>query len=419
MKGSDVTAKVQKLVDFAYTNTQTSWYRDHCAAHGIFECPRITKVSDISNLPLMERTDLNAVSIKARAFRSLSKANEIRSTSGTTAQAPLFYMRDVLYKDISKRIYEAGGRRKLLLWNYHLSASYVHADHLCGIQTIVGDPHQLDKAAALVDALSVDILSGTPSMLMLLGPLLEPKGINHRIKFLDISGEPCRTPTTRALHSLYPNAQHYSSFVIGEVGQEIGIRTPHCTRQDGGYYHLNSKDIYIEAIDNELIITRFAVPTITPLIRYKTGDHIRWLGHDTCACGHEGVSFEMLGRVNVDFVRIAGVEIRQDEIEMIVARFKDNLTPYVATFVKDSIQDGTQTVHIDLQVFAIPHKQIDYDSLTKRLQEALLHSLKVSATTPLRDMTAAGLFAVPTITFLKKRPIQNKKPGIKLGTDMV
>ena len=414
MTKADLIEKINNVVEFAYNNSHSSWYRDHCKKYGQMMIPVVKSPDDISALPLITRADINTVSLFNRTFTPIKTANEIRSTSGTTGQSALFYLRDVLYRKIVAHMHEHGARRKLLFWNYNLAASYIHADCLAGLQTVVGDPHQLDKNVKLIEQLAIDTLSGTPSLLMMFGHMLMPFGLNAQIKFMETHGEPCQAKTLSALSQLFPNAVFYSQYSVGEVGQEIGLRLPSCSRQDSHYYHINDDDVYVETVDQELVVTRFRIPTVMPLIRYKTGDSLNWIGYDECDCGHKGLSIELLGRQNVDYVRIAGVELRNELIMNIVDGFKTELDTFVATEIRDEVSNSTQKITINIQVVPLMPQTTDLDDLKRRLQNALLQTLKVSATTSLGEMVAAGLFDIPEIVFLANRPLGNKLPGIKL-----
>ncbi len=415
----DIVRQVKKTVDFAYNNSHSSWYRDHCKQYGIMQCPDIASIDDISQLPFIARKDLNSVQIFSRAFIDPKKANDIRSTSGTSGQDPLFYLRDVFYHEMTRRMYADGVRRKLFFWNYHVSAVLTHADLLAGVQTVIGDPHQLEKNIKLVELLAIDTLAGSPSVLLMFGDMLKSSGANTQIKYLQLNGEAATLQILKALRNLYPFAGHYSEYSLGEVGQDMGIRTPYCDRQNPGYYHINTKDVYVEAVNNEIVVTRYATPTITPLIRYRTGDNISWMGHDECSCGHSGLSFEMSGRQNVDFVRIAGVEIRNDEIVNIIGRFNKDLEDFVYTEVRDQVVNNAQIVALKIKVVPIKKDTENLAKLSQKLQKTLMGSLRVSATTTLQEMVRAGLFHAPEIEFLPAIPVSNKRQGVKLITDEI
>jgi phenylacetate-coenzyme A ligase PaaK-like adenylate-forming protein len=307
----------------------------------------------------------------------------------------------------------------LFFWNYHVSAVLAHADLLAGVQTIIGDPHQLANNVKLVELLSIDTLAGSPSVLLLFGNMLKISGANTRVRYLQLNGEAATGQALRALRKLYPLAGHYSDYSLGEVGQDMGIRTPYCDKQNPSYYHINTKDVYVETVDNELVVTRYATPTVTPLIRYRTGDNISWIGHDECSCGHKGLSIEMSGRQNVDFVRIAGVEIRNDEITNIIGKFDADLEDFTYTEVRDKIINGAQLVTLHIKVVPIKKDNVDLVKLSKRIQTALMKSLRVSSTTMLQEMVTARLFSAPEIEFLPAIPVSNKRQGVKLVTDEI
>ena len=416
MKQADIIAKAQSVVAFAYNNKQSNWYLDHCKKHGYKKLPVVETPDDISKLPFMTRADMSGVSLFDRAFRSPAMAHEIRSTSGTTNQGALFYMRDVLYYKIVSRMHADGARRKLIFWNYHMAASYVEADRQAGVQTVVGDPHQLDRNVNLVKDLLIDTLSGTPSLLLLFGEILQPYGLNGQITFLETHGEPCSVEALQTLSNIFPNADLYAQYSMGEVGQEIGIRTPACDRQESNYYHINEADVFVEAVNEELIVTRFITPTIMPLIRYNTGDNVGWIGYDECSCGHKGLSLELLGRHNVDYVRISGVELRHELIANIVDKFQKELDGFVTTEVSEDTINNAQKITLNVYVVPRTGQKTGLDDLKQRLQKALMQSLSVSSTTTLAEMISSGMFDVPVITFLGKRPTGNKQPGIKLIT---
>lgn len=414
-----VVGRIKKTVDFAYNNIHSSWYRDHCEQYGIAQCPVIASIDDISRLPLIARKDLNSVPLFSRAFTDPKTANDIRSTSGTSGQDPLFYLRDIFYNEMTRRMYADGVRRKLFFWNYHVSAVLAHADLLAGVQTVICDPHQLEKNTKLVKLLSIDTLAGSPSVLLMFGDMLKSSDANTQIKYLQLNGEPATTQALSALRRLYPKAGHYSDYSLGEVGQDMGIRTPYCNKQNPSYYHINTKDVYVETVSNELVVTRYIVPTVTPLIRYRTGDNVSWMGHDTCSCGHNGLSIEMSGRQNVDFVRIAGVEIRNDEIVNIIEKFNADLETFVYTEVRDKVIDNAQIVTLKIMVVPIKKDTGNSASLSQRIQKTVMGALRVSSTTTLQEMVTAGLFATPEIEFLPTIPVSNKRQGIKLITDEI
>jgi phenylacetate-coenzyme A ligase PaaK-like adenylate-forming protein len=403
---------LQAIVAFAYATPHSEWYRQVCTDHGIVECPKIRSIEDFEMLPVLDRATLNRFTPFERLSTDLTHVDDIRSTSGTSGQAPLFYLRTTAYRHMAQQLVQAGARRKIYLWGYQHVVTHVENDRLAGLQTVICDPQQLMHHLPLVKAMKADTLAGTPSLLLLFGQMLDRLEDRLQIRFLELTGEPARAQTLQALKQIFPLAKVFHLYAMGEVGQETGTRGPDCECQDPGYFHLNPAGIYAESKDGELLVTQLNVPTAFPLTRYKTGDRVDWLSPDRCRCGHDGISFELSGRANVDFVRIAGIELRYEEIAAIVAAFGGAFAPYTEVKVREHISDGKQQV--SLNVIVVPNDQRQSPAgLQQGLAEALLQKLRLSATTRLSDMVEAGHFARPKITFLPEVPVSTKAPGIR------
>ena len=234
----------------------------------------------------------------------------------------------------------------------------------------------------------------------------------EQIRFLDLQGEPCSEHMREVLLALFPLASIYSGFAVGEIGQEIGMRFPLSECQDGDFYHVNSKRVFVEEVDGELLVSRLQVPTVFPLIRYKPGDHIELLEETDGSSGLGAQSFRLLGRSNVDFVRIAGAELRHEAIATIVRRFTPDLTGSVIVEVRENAK-------VEIKLIAVTGElnQNDHEGVVERLKEALLIDLHVSATTKLGEVVAAGLFDEPVIELVNDLTTSNKQVGIKLVRD--
>ncbi|WP_162932996.1 phenylacetate--CoA ligase [Roseovarius sp. EL26] len=376
--------------------------------------PNVSTYDEFQKLPILDRATLNQFSPVDRLCTPISAVDDIRSTSGTSGQMPLFYFRTTGYRHMARVLVQAGARRKIYLWGYQHVITHVENDRLEGLQTVICDPQQLPQHVPLVSAMKADTLAGTPSLLLLFGQLLDNIDDRLRIRFLELTGEPGRPQTMMALRQVFPLAKIYHHYAMGEMGLETGIRTPKCDRQDSGYFHLNPEGIFAEEHKGELLLTHLNTPTAFPLIRYKTGDRINWLRHDRCQCGHEGISFELSGRSNVDFVRIAGVELRYDEIAGLLTQFDDALEPYLAVEVSEHISDAKQQVTLILKIVAKGAATLGTEQLAEQICGVVSQNLKLSATTRLKDMIDARYFTSPKVKFLPELPVSTKAPGIRL-----
>ena len=408
---------LNEIVQYAYQTPHSSWYREICSEQGIQSCPVLTSLDEFQMLPLVDRATLNRFSPFARLSSEPSLVDDIRSTSGTSGQAPLVYLRTTRYKQIAERLVRDGARRRLYLWGYQHVITHIESDHRVGLQTVICDPNQLTNHLPLVSKLSIDTLGGTPSLLLLFGQYLEPVEARLQIRYLELCGEPCRPSILAGLKQLFPLARFYDHYAMGEIGEEIGIRTPDCPQDRLRYFHLNSNDLFAENVGGELVLTHLNPPMAFPLIRYKTGDQLCWFGADTCQCGHQGVSFELAGRANVDFVRIAGVEIRYDELSQVLSAFDDRFEPFLSAEVSERVSSGTQKVRLTVRVVRSPSSEENATVLSQKLQEALVETLRLSATTYLKDMIQIGLFDLPEVVCLEEIPVSTKSPGIRLVED--
>lgn len=405
---------LNEIVSFAYKSPHSSWYRRVCAEHGVNECPDIRSLDDFQRLPLIDRTVLNRFAPEERLSTSTTFVDDIRSTSGTSGQTPFFYFRDTRYRPIALRMVEDGARRRLYFWGYHSMVTFVENDRKVGLQTVVCDPNQLASYLPLLSQLRINALGGAPSILLLFGQLLERIEERAQIRFIECSGEPLRPQIMSDLKRLFPVARIYDHYAISEVGQEIGFRTPQCTNQKPGYFHLNDRDLYAEVQGCELVITHLNPPRALPLIRYKTGDSVSWIGEDECQCGYRGVSFELSGRANVDFIRISGVEIRYEEIWAIVTKAQNATKPYLSVEVSERMSDGVQKITLSLKLVRSTTASLSEDDISTLLKQKLSQDLRLSATTRLSDMIQIGIFEEPHIEFLKDVQLASKAPGIRM-----
>lgn len=407
-----VLSQLQAIVTYAYHSPHSDWYRQFCAAHGVAKSPTIETLADFEALPILDRAALNRFTPFERLTSDMTCVDDIRSTSGTSGAPPLFYLRSTSYRHMARQLVRAGARRKIYLWGYQHVITHVENDRLEGLQTVVCDPQQLVQHVPLVSAMPADTLAGTPSLLLLFSQMLDSLDDRLGIRFLELTGEPARVQTLKALKQVFPLAQVFHHYAMGEIGQEIGTRGPDCACHRSGYFHLNPEGVYAENHHGELLLTQLNVPTAFPLIRYKTGDRVEWLGTDICPCGHEGTSFELSGRANVDFVRIAGVEIRYEEIATILAGFGEAFAPFLAVEVREHVTGGRQQVSMELKVVPTERADKSVPDLKAALSDALLEKLRLSATTRLSDMVSAGYFAHPRVTLLPDVPLTTKTPGI-------
>ncbi|MDA8195097.1 MAG: AMP-binding protein [Thermaerobacter sp.] len=129
----------------------------------------------------------------------------------------------------------------------------------------------------------------------------------------------------RDLFGLTPmNANYGLSEVLSQFASECDARQ--------GLHFVGAPELIMELIDvntNEPVrigpgVSGEAVFTTifreaSPLVRYRSGDHIRILGTDGCQCGRKSLRFEVLGRAD-DMLWVRGVNVFPSAIHTVIRR---------------------------------------------------------------------------------------------------
>ena len=309
-------AKVRRIVNHAYHNVP--FYNK---LYHRMDVDRVKHVSDLSTLPPITRRDLQGETLDARtAARTDLTACMLRTTSGTTA-CPVQVLEDALsvaYRD---------ALNLRLLWAYGARPF----DKLCRMR--ISDPTGTKPKARLSDvglwgflrahgmkqllydsdpATVVAILSdwepsiifGMGSYLRLLSEYAEQLSLPLHCKTAITSGEILDGSTRSSLRTRF-HADIYDHYGMEEVGGSIAWE---CPTHSG--YHINDECVILEFLRDgepvapgepgEIHVTSLT-RTVTPIIRYATGDVATPLCFK-CQCGR-GLSLlkDIQGRI-LDFI---------------------------------------------------------------------------------------------------------------------
>ncbi|MFQ5461983.1 MAG: phenylacetate--CoA ligase family protein [Phycisphaerae bacterium] len=223
----------------------------------------------------------------------------------------------------------------------------------------------------------ITVLCCTPTYALRLADVARAEGIDVAhlsVRAIVVAGEPGgNIPSTR---SRIESA--FGARVLDHAGMtECGAWGFECIERPGGLHVLESEFI-AEVIDpetgapvpdgvaGELVLTNLG-RTSSPLIRYRTGDRVRW-ERGACACGRcfAWLPGGVLGRVD-DMILIRGNNVFPAAIENIVRAFDD-----VAEFAIE-VKGTGDLVELVLSVEARPDSKDG--RLGERIAETIQHRL--------------------------------------------
>ena len=414
MPKSTLLTRLQNVIDFVWENPHSDFYTTLWKQHDISTKPILKSTEDFASLlPYIDRKTLESrPNPMDRLFVSKSESPILGSTSGSSNGKPLFYWRHPYTDSYYTRLREAGSKRGLFVFNYHRGSTLIAGSRTYGLELFYIDSHQLKKAIELLHIADIDTLLVTPSIASLIPELLDNKAILQNIHIISFWGEPCSRATWEVIEQSYPRAQFFFDYDLSEMTNLGGYSTPRCA-DTRNLLHLNTDEVYGEIVGGELILTNLHVPLPAPLIRYMTGDSAEWIT-GPCAGGSREPRFRLTGRVNVDFVRTRGCELRLDLIENAIESEQKFLDPSIQVYVREVSYNEGVRAEIDVQLVKNPQRSIEEEYLRSCVISSLENNLRVSHSLILGDAIKAGLFVRPNVTFVESKINDNKNRFIKL-----
>ncbi len=291
-------------------------------------------------LPPVTKDDLIACPLEERSFLPLSQLDHLRASSGTSGKSPLFsprtYVRGMEYR-LQHHDFENAflGFTVPLMPHWH---EQFQAEHGRAVPVVVHDPNRPAATARLAAAAGVDAFSVFAYHVVPLGEEMKKVKMNERIRFIEITGEICSRVQYEYIRATFPNAKILQSYNSSEV-EDAHIGMP-CKPIDGteplAVYHPKETH-YLELIDadgkvltpsagaeGDLLVTAYpGEPASFPLIRFRIGDTARVV-EETCA--HGTWSFTVLGRTDMDFLKVPGGIVRADEIARVLKLLSERVS---------------------------------------------------------------------------------------------
>jgi phenylacetate-coenzyme A ligase PaaK-like adenylate-forming protein len=318
-------------------------------------------------LPILTKDDLAARPLSERSFVPLSELDHIRASSGTSGTVPLFSPRSHV-GGMEYRLRFHDFRKPFLAFTVplmpHWHERFQEEHGRCPV-VIAHDPREPRASARLARLTGADAFSVFVYHVRELGSAMKEEGVSADIRYIEVTGEVCSRAHLAFIKETFPNAvvvQSYNSSEVEDAHMGIPCR-PLTEDEPVAHYHpkkthfleiLDSEDGNIleprKGVEGDLIVTDFPGGNASfPLIRFRIGDTVRIL-EDACP-EHGAWTFTVLGRTDMDFVKIPGGVIRADEIARVLHMFPEEVSDrfelHCAEVARGGVPLFTPTLHVE------------------------------------------------------------------------
>ncbi len=332
--------QLKALVAHATNPEGGQFYRNFYKLHDA-SALNISSLKEWHALPHITKDDLIAVPLRKRSFLPLSDLDHLRASSGTSGKPPLFSPRTDV-RGMDYRLHYHDFKNAFLAFPVsmmpHWHEAFQRSNGRLG-RVVVFDPKRPAASIRLARIAGVDAMWLSFYHIQIAGEQMKREDINKRIRFIELGGGVCSHALYEYMRATFPNATILQSCGASEV-EDILIGMP-CKPMDGseplGVYHAK-KTHYLEIINTEtgeiiepragaegdLLITSYpGEPSAFPLLRFRIGDTVRVVKD---SCPHGSWSFTVLGRTEMDFMKVPGGMLRADEIGRVLRLFPDRIS---------------------------------------------------------------------------------------------
>ncbi|HEX2154609.1 MAG TPA: AMP-binding protein [Acidimicrobiia bacterium] len=301
--------------------------------------PASRGASAFRTLPVTSKDDIVAdrAAHPPYGLRTVVAPEHVRmvvETSGTSGLGTEVYALDQSDVDAIVRSEAVGflwagitaGTRVLLTLPVGMSAAglwYSAALRFIGANVFSVGPYSSARKAHVLGQFEVEVLIGTPTYVQRLAVVCEDLGFTpaaSSVRTIVVAGQPFSHAWAKGIERRW-NAALYEQYGCterafawtcpGGVVDETGLRVLHFP-PESGYYEVVSRENgepVAHGEKGELIVTPFGAES-SPLLRYATGDQVRWMAPGSCSCRRPlaGVAAGEVERFD-DMMKIKGVNV--------------------------------------------------------------------------------------------------------------
>lgn len=420
---SDLTfLKIKKILKWTWENKYSSFYRDKYKKAGIVSYQEVKTLEDFKKLPFLTREELVNCDPFRFMFFPQSKAARISLSSGTSS-VPL-----ILFKQAKKTstsfvdsvLKKHKVKRILVLHGTSSGNSLVHGRGIPqSFCRIVGDITNLPLTAILAARTKIQAIDTTATILLFFVPYLKAKHNISEIKVVKLSGEYISQKKMQVLKILFPHAKFLVSYGSTEGGH-LGRACEYLQETSFELYHLTPSyyfeladsrtDGYIDENESGEIAITHLFKTLTPLIRYRTGD-LGSFQKITCRCENKNSILKILGRANVDSIKVLGTTLHVEAFESALDRVKHFVRDDYTIHVYEEKRGERLLVKLRFELVK-RNGAMSEDRLKVLLSEQIGKFFYLSPKRTLFDLVEQGVFLPAEITFVNSFPLEVKKRRI-------
>lgn len=370
--------QVRTLVALA-TNAEHDFYRN---VYNIKETLDSLTEAQWRTLPFLTKEDLLASPLRERVFIPLREVDHLRPSSGTSGKGALFSPRTPL-RGMEYRLEYYDFKKPMLAYTVPAMPHWheeFYARHGSPVAIVVYDPANPAASIRVARDAGVESISLFAFHMLQVGEHMQREGMCEHIRFIELAGEACSRKLFEYMRATFPNATILPFYGSSEVEDSpIGMPCRPITGEEPLSVYHGKESHYLELRDpetnrivdpkrsaeGELVITAYpGEPSAFPLLRFRTGDTVRVV-EEQCE-KHGSWSFTLLGRTEMDFLKVPGGILRADEVERVLRLFPDLVTDTFTLHVYEEPAGNGPRFRLRLEVEML--RELDHTELARTIE---------------------------------------------------
>lgn len=414
-------AGVRAMLEFALSSERSDFYRKKYSGAGI---PPIKSLEDFTRLPFLEKSDLSGTPWRERLFVPESELGTPGISSGTTGKPVIIPRLPHDSNVVNEKDLAPLGVGSVMVLMPAFAGVLRHLANRgpAGILVIPGDVRNMELSATLARDLGITGLVTTYSGLDRFIEAADSLKFGlEGLKWISVGGEPVSAARYGYLRSRLPCARLAPRFNASEFGPLRFYRCEHLADSPPDRFHPFPDSHLFEIITpsgglaapgetGELVHTDLAVPKAFPFIRYRTGDAAALLS-ERCPCGNPHL-LELTGKIGFDSLKYAGVNLREDMVELALERAADIVEKDFRLHLREVTDGGKPLPALELCLIPKDKRVLGpaREELESRLAGLIASCLHISASRTLEDLVKTGLFKPLKVTLLDDFHETGSKP---------